>query len=336
MAARETKAYSVSTFGEPLKLVNITLPALKSHEVEVKIKACGICLSDVDIVEGKYSYWKLPCVAGHEGVGEITAVGEDVKTLKIGQLVGCGVWRDSCGNCSSCNKGKDNACAHRELMFQNKSGCFAEYVHIDYRYAFPIPDGYPFEYAGVLMCAGQTTFAPFQAQNILPGHRVGVFGVGGLGHLAIMLAKAYGTEVTAISTSLSKEEDCKKLGSKYFVNVKDPESVKARAGSLDFVLSTAPASDWGPIFQLLAPGGKLIIIGAATSLNIPVMDLVMNQKAVVGSAASNRGSTTDMLRFVHLHSIFPQIEKFPFSQINEAIQRVKENKVRYRAVCFFD
>jgi len=338
------KGYAAQKGGAPLVEYVFDAPELKAHHVEVKIKACGVCRSDVDAVSGMYDslgLYQYPLVTGHEGVGEIVALGKDVHHLTKGQLVGLGVFRNSCEHCKYCLTGKNNICTAAEMMFAaTNKGCLAEYVRINSKFAFPIPSGIAVEHAGPLMCAGTTTFAPFREYNIKPGDHVGVVGIGGLGHLALQFAKAFGCEVWAFSSSADKEAEAKGFGSHHFINTTVESSSKGAVGKLDFLLMTAGGSrgiSWPYLLSTLAPNGTLVVMGAASHDDIPVsvFPFVFGQKRLVGSAAGSSALTADMLHFSALHKIKPVIEIFPTSKINEAFDRVRSGKVRYRAVVQF-
>jgi len=286
---------------------------------------------------GRYFY---PMVAGHEGVGSVVQVGDLVTYLKPGDLVGLGVYRSSCGCCSFCAEGNTNLCHQRELMFAgNGKGCFSEYVRIEARFAFKLPEGMKIEDAGPLMCAGITVFAPFRNLNITAGSRVGVVGIGGLGHLAIQIAKSFGCEVTAFSTSTNKEDECKKLGAHHFINTNDETSKNSVISKLDYLLMTASGSgvDYKYLMRTLDANGQMVIMGLTGMADIPVnpIDLVLGQKKLSGSAAGSAAIYLDTLRFCSLQNIKPIIQTWPVDKINDAIQTVKSGAIRYRAVVLF-
>jgi len=202
-------------------------------------------------------------------------------------------------------------------------------------WAIKIPDSIPIEKAGPLMCAGTTTYAPFMNWNIRSGQSVGVLGIGGLGHLSLQFAKAYGCEVYALSRGMSKEAESKQFGAHHFVNTEDAAQVKSITGCLDYLMVTAggPNVDLGGLMSTLAPNGTMVIMGLiGTEVKLPMMELIMGQKRVVGVAAGSTTTTKEMLKFAALHKIYPQIEQFPFEKINEAIEHVAQGKARYRAV----
>lgn len=334
-------AWTCKAAGEAVEYLPLELPAIGETEVRVSVKFCGLCASDISAFGPHAAMYKWPLVAGHEGVGIVTEVGSGVKQRREGDRVGLGIYRGSCGDCRWCSMGRDNLCKQKKLMFmQGKSGAFGEVVQIDERYAVPIPDAIPLEYAGPLMCAGTTVFAPFVNHNIRPGDRVGVVGIGGLGHLALRFARAMGCVTTAFSRSDSKKAEAEGFGAKLFVSTGDQEQVKAAAGSQDFLLITASGPDvnWDQLLALLDAGGSLIIMGFTSMAPIPVspVQLISGQKKVCGSAGGSLHVTKSMLDFVAANQCFPQIEVMPVEQINEAMRKVSQNQVRFRAVLKFN
>jgi len=336
----KTKAWQVKTKAGPLELVEIELPPLSDEEVEVKLVASGICASDIDAISGNYppALYPFPITPGHEGVGHVVAVGKLVTTLKIGSRVGLGVYRSCCNSCGNCCNGSTNLCPSKKMMFAlQEKGTFSEIIRIKAQFAFQIPDGFEdLEVVGPLMCAGTTVFSPFKVHNIRPGHKVAVAGIGGLGHLALQFARAWGCEVYALSGSANKAESIKKMGAHHFVDTKKDPNLTSVVGTFDFIIATNSGPDVNipALMGSLTAGGKLILIGFPGFQDIPVspVQLIMMQKTICGSAAGSTGVTSDMLKFAALHNIRPIVEKFPFSHVNAAIARVKDNNVRFRAV----
>jgi len=330
-----------------LTLKEIELPPLQPGDVEVRIVACGVCASDVTILRSPMAIppYKFPLVAGHEGTGIVTEVGAAVQHLKVGDRVGCGVYRGNCGTCHGCYHGADNVCQAKMLMFAHgQPGCFAHHVRLSGRFAFRLPDGMDLEVAAPLMCAGLTTFSPFRQHNIKPGDKVGIVGIGGLGHIAVQIGRAYGCEVFAFTTSPGKADDIRRLGAHHVVCSKEGAAgVKTFAdvaGKLNYILFTASVHgdvDIKQYVQCLAFGGKLILMGfaMAPSLNVGFADLIMGERSIVGSAAGSSGNCIDMLEFCALHGIKPMTEVFPSSDINAVLTKVAKNEVRFRAVLRF-
>eukprot|EP00466_Bigelowiella_natans_P016333 jgi/Bigna1/145567/aug1.100_g20275 len=312
---------------------DVSLPPLKPQDVEVKIICSGVCSSDLAAVHGKFpkAAYPFPIFPGHEGVGVVTEVGSEVKHVAKGDRVGLGVYRYGGKLIFEKNIGF-------VLMYMlNNVGSFSTHCRISSQYAFKIPDSIESEHAGPLMCAGLTTFAPFIEHDIEPGSKIGIVGIGGLGHLSIQFASKWGCEVFALSGSKHKEDSVKKLGAHHFVNTRIDGALKKLTGKLDYIMMTAsgPKVDWAGMINALAPGGKLILMGinAPTPVPIPLLSLILGQRAIVGSAAGSSGVATKMLKFAAFHGIKPMVEKFPFKEINEVIKKVAAGKVMYRAVC---
>jgi len=284
--------------------------------------------------------YEYPIVAGHEGVGIIEVVGSCVSHLKVGDRVGVGIYRECCGNCLDCAEGRTNLCFQKKMMFAGTNkGCFSEHMRLEGKFAFKLPEGIKAEEAGPLMCAGATVFAPFRNHTVKPGQSVGVVGIGGLGHLSLQVARAFGCQVYAFSTSIDKEQECRSLGANIFINTTDPASKASVIGKLDFLMMTASGKgvDYKYLMTTLAPGGKMIVMGASGLEDIPVspVDLILGQKSLCGSAGGSHAIYIDMLKFCALHNIKPIIQTWPVAQINEAIASVKSGKIRYRAVVNF-
>jgi len=222
------------------------------------------------------------------------------------------------------------------MMFKGgNKGAFSEFMRIKADWAIQIPSSIPIEKAGPLMCAGTTTYAPFKVFNVKPGQSVGVVGIGGLGHLSLQFARAWGCQVYAFSRGTSKETEAKHFGAHHFVNSEDPKELAKINGTLDFLMVTAggPGIDFGALMQTLGPNGTMVIMGIiAPELKVSVMELIMNQKRVVGVAAGSTTTSKEMLKFAALHKIYPQTEEFSFDKINEAIDHTASGKARYRAV----
>jgi len=315
---------------------------MKGTEVEVKMLCSGVCASDVDALDKTSYAFKFPMVAGHEGIGLVTAVGPLVRNLKVGSRVGLGVYRDKCGSCTYCHGGDNNICPGRELLFASgKAGAFGEYVRIQAEFAIPIPEPLETTFAAPLLCAGVTVFAPMREHHLTGGDRVGIVGIGGLGHLALQFANKLGCEVYAFSSTPDKADFCKQLGAHHYINMKNPDDVKSAANKLKLIILTSSGDDgldWNALIGSLAPKGRLVLCGIALRRDIPVapISLLLGSKAIFGSAAGSTGLALDMLNFAAFHNIKPMIEKFPIEKVNEVFAKVREGKVRFRAVVCHD
>ncbi len=230
------------------------------HEVEIGITHCGICHSDLHLISNDWGISQYPFIPGHEIIGTITAVGSGVRTLKLGQRVGLGWQSNSCGECEWCSRGLENLCLSMEATCVHRNGGYADRVRANARFVMHIPDSLPGEQAAPLLCGGITVYSPLRDHGINPSSRVGIVGIGGLGHMAIQFARVFGAEVTAFSTSAGKEDEARSLGAHQFVNSRESKAMKEVAGSFDFILNTANADqDWNVYIQALAPHRHVVL-----------------------------------------------------------------------------
>ncbi len=308
--------------------------ALGFYDIEVKITHCGVCHSDIHLIHNDWGISQYPLVPGHEIVGHVVKKGDGVVGLEVGERVGIGWQRSACLRCEWCLKGEEALCPDNQAICVGHHGGYADYIRTDSRFAFPLPENLSSEEVAPLLCGGVTSFTPFLDHAIKPTMKVGVIGIGGLGHMALKFAVAWGCEVTAISSSPNKEKEVKSLGVHHFISNSDPSAMQQAANSLDFIISTANADlDWMSVLQLLRPQGKLCFVGSPPSpINIPAFLLIGSKKTICGSLIGNRTAIRTMLDFCGRNKIGAQVEKFPMSEVNEVLTRVKENKVRYRAV----
>jgi uncharacterized zinc-type alcohol dehydrogenase-like protein len=306
---------------------------LGPDQVEIAVKSCGICHSDVAMLNNEWGFSSYPFVGGHEVVGQIAAVGDRVSTLKIGQTVGLGWFSRSCLTCRPCLGGDQNLCATAEQTIVGRFGGFADRVRAQATWVIPLPDGLDQLKAGPLFCGGITVFNPLIQFDVRPTHRVGVVGIGGLGHMALMFLNHWGCDVIAF-TSESKMDEALQLGATRAVSSRDASKFAALRGTLDFILVTATASlDWQAYIDLLAPKGRLHFVGAVPQpLSLPVFPMILGQKSVSGSPLGSPLNTAIMLDFAARHGIAPMTETFPMSKINDALARLESGKARYRVV----
>lgn len=328
------KAYAADAPGAALKPFEYEPGALKAEEVEIQVEYCGLCHSDLSMLNNDWGITQYPFVPGHEVVGTIAAVGERVTTLKVGQRVGLGWFSDSCMHCTACMSGDHNLCPTAEQTIVGRYGGFADRVRAHQEWVVPLPEGMNAETAGPLFCGGITVFNPIVQFDIRPTDHVGVVGIGGLGHMALRFLKAWGCDVTAFSSSADKETEAKELGAAHFVNSRDPESVKKIAGTLDLILSTVNADlDWATYMAALKPKGRLHFVGVVPNpLSLPVFPMILGQKSVSGSPLGSPATVNKMLEFSARHGIEPVTEFFAFDQVNEALERLHSGKARYRIV----
>jgi uncharacterized zinc-type alcohol dehydrogenase-like protein len=307
---------------------------LGPHEVEIAITHCGICHSDLHLIANDWGISQYPFIPGHEIVGSVAATGAEVTSLQVGQRVGLGWQSNSCGVCEWCTRGMENLCLAAEGTCVHRHGGYADRVRANARFVIPIPDSLDSEHTAPLLCAGITVYNPLRTHGINPSSRVGIVGIGGLGHLAIQFARVFGAEVTAFSTSAAKEEEARALGASHFVNARESKALKEVAGTMDFVLSTINADqDWGVYVQTLRPTGTLCFVGVPPSpISLHAFPLISGLRSITGNPTGSPYRLKEMLDVAARHGIKATTESFPMAKANTAIEKVKKNKVRYRAV----
>jgi uncharacterized zinc-type alcohol dehydrogenase-like protein len=307
---------------------------LGAWQVEIGITHCGICHSDIHLISNDWGISQYPFIPGHEVIGAVTAIGSEVRSLEVGQRVGLGWQSDSCGICEWCSRGMENLCPASEGTCVHRHGGYADRVRANARFVIPIPEALKSEQAAPLLCGGITVYNPLRDHGVNPSSRVGVVGIGGLGHLAIQFAQVFGAEVTAFSTSAAKEEEARALGAHHFVNSRESKALKEAAGTQDFILSTVNADqDWGVFIQALRPTGTLCFVGVPPSpVSVHAFPLITGVRSITGNPTGSPWRLREMLDVAARHGVKAQTESFPMAKANEAIEKVKKNKVRYRAV----
>jgi uncharacterized zinc-type alcohol dehydrogenase-like protein len=260
----------------------------------------------------------------------------DPERLRVGQRVAVGAIAGSCMSCEFCLSGRQQLCAARDdTVLRGHRGGFASSVRAgDWRFAYPVPDAIESQHAGPMLCAGATVFAPFLRHGIRPIDRVGIVGIGGLGHLAIQFANAWGCEVTAISSSASKKDEAHQLGAHHFIATRDTDDLARAAGTFDFLLSTVSADlPWNDYLAALKPQGVLSMVGVPEKvIGLAPMALLPSEKVVSGGVQASRQETLQMLDFAARTGVRPRIETYPMTEINQALARVRSGQARYRAV----
>jgi len=304
------------------------------QEVEIGITHCGICHSDLHLIANDWGISQYPFIPGHEIVGAVMAVGADVHSLAVGQRVGLGWQSNSCGACEWCTRGMENLCPAAESTCVHRHGGYADRVRANVRFVIPIPEALESAHAAPLLCGGITVYNPLRTHGINPSSRVGVVGIGGLGHIAIQFARVFGAEVTAFSTSAAKEEEVRAMGAHNFVNTRESKAMKEFVGTQDFILSTVNADqDWGVFVQTLRPTGTLCFVGVPPSpVSVSAFPLISGIRTITGNPTGSPYRLREMLDVAARHGVKAQIEAFPMAKANVAIEKVKKNKVRYRAV----
>ena len=330
------KALAAHSAGGPLEPFTYEVGPVAPEDVEIEIEYTGICHSDLSMLDNEWGITTYPFVPGHEAIGRITALGDVAQTkgLTLGQRVGVGWMSGSCLYCSQCIQGNQQLCLRGQPTIVGHHGSFATRVRAHWLWAIPIPEPLDSSSTGPMLCGGITVFAPLLHLNMRGTARVGVFGIGGLGHMALMFLKAWGCEVVAFSSSPSKAEEARGFGASKVVNSRSSSEMTPLAGTFDLILITANASlDWGAIINLLAPGGKLHFLGAVLEpVPVQVFSLILGQKSVSGSPTGSRGEIDTMLAFAARHNISPKVEHFPMSKANEAMDHLRAGKANYRIV----
>jgi len=332
MSPSVVHGYMTRAVGQPLEPFTYDAPQLGESDVQVAVSHCGVCHTDVQAIDDYYEITTYPFVPGHEIVGHVCAAGSAVTAIKEGDRVGVGWQGRSCMHCEWCLKGEEQLCMDIvDSATWHPYGGFSTSVTVDHRFAYRLPDSLPSELAALLMCAGITVYSPLRALAGLPPQKIGVVGVGGLGHLAIQFAHALGHHVTAISSSADKEAEARGFGADDFL-LSNRAALKGVTYRFDSLLCTAPGTvEWGRLLAALKKNGRLILVGFP-DVAFNSTDLVAHQLSMTGSFLSSRAGFREMLAFAETHPITAAVEVMPMSQVNEALQRVRENKARYRIV----
>lgn len=328
------KAYAVKEPGGRLEPFEYDPGPLEPDRVEIDVIACGVCHSDLSMINNEWGNSVYPLVPGHEIVGRIAQVGATVKHLKVGDIVGLGWFSGSCMVCNQCLSGNHNLCPNAEQTIVGRYGGFAEKVRSKAEWATPLPAGLDVKKAGPLFCAGITVFNPLVQFDVKPTQRIGVIGIGGLGHLALQFLDRWGCEVTAFTSSDAKREEALQLGADHAVNSRDPARLQQMPESLDFILGTVGADlDWGLYLAALAPKGRLHTVGVVPSpIPAPAFALIARQRSISGSPSGAPATIRTMLDFCVRHRIEPVVEVFPMSRVNEALAHLAAGKAHYRIV----
>lgn len=331
---REIHGLAVHAAGAQLVGYKYDPGELKRNEVEVKITHCGVCHSDAHLIDNDWGVSRYPFIPGHEIVGTVSAVGADVTQHKLGDRVGIGWQADSCGICEWCRQGDEHLCALAQPTCVGRHGGYADAIRVNAKFAIAVPKGLDSENTAPLLCGGITVYAPMRNHGVRPSSRVGVVGIGGLGHMALQFAHAFGADVTALSTSPDKEAETREMGAHHFVNTRDTAEMKKLAGSFDLLLSSVSADqDWQALVSTLRPKGTLCVVGVPPSpMSLQAFPLIAGQRAVSGSPTGSPRDLYEMLDVAARHNVRALTERFPMASANDAIARVKKSKVRYRAV----
>ena len=328
-------AWAAQEAGGKLEPFTYELGQRGASEVDIAVEYCGLCHSDLSLINNDWGNAQYPLVPGHEVVGRIEAVGDGVEHLQVGQRVGLGWNASSCMHCQQCMSGDHNLCSQQQGTIVGRHGGFADRVRCSAEWAIPIPDALDPKAVGPMFCGGITVFNPITQLGIKPTDRVGVIGIGGLGHLAIQFLAAWGCEVTAFSSTADKESQAREMGAHHFITSSDPKALKAVRGRFDAIINTTNVElNWDAYIAALAPRGTLHTVGAVLGAFGPSNGfmLIGGQKSVSGSPLGSPATTATMLDFAARHDVAAQIEVFPMSEVNAALDHLKAGKARYRVV----
>jgi len=336
-------AYAAQDAVSPVAPFSISRREVGPHDVQIEILYCGICHSDLHQIRNEWGNSIFPMVPGHEIVGRVIKTGQHVKNFKNGDLAGVGCFVDSCRTCPSCLAGEEQYCENGMTGTYNAYekdgktptyGGYSTQIVVDENYVLHVSDKLPLEGVAPLLCAGITTYSPLKHVGVKKGDKVAVLGLGGLGHMAVKFAVAFGAEVTMLSHSKSKEADAKKLGAHHLALTSDPGTMKGLQNQFDFILNTVSAPhDYNVYLNLLNTNGTMIVVGAPPApAEIPAFNLIMKRRSIIGSLIGGIKETQEMLDFCAEHNIVSDVEVIPAQQINEAYERMLKGDVRYRFV----
>lgn len=337
-----TKGYAAIAAKEKLQPFSFERRDLGPHDVLITISHCGICHSDIHQTRNEWGISLFPMVPGHEIVGTVSRVGSEVARFKVGDRAGVGCFVDSCRTCPACREGLEQYCDGGTVWTysgQDKAGLitqggYSNQIVVDEHYVLRIPAPLSLAGAAPLLCAGITTYSPLRQWGVGRYHKLAVVGLGGLGHMAVKIAKAMGTEVTVLSTSESKQEDAKRLGAANFAVTSDPQAFTKLQGCFHYILDTVSAPhDYNAYLNLLKTDGTMILVGAPeTPTPVQAFSLIFKRRRLAGSLIGGIKETQAMLDFCAEHQIESDIEMIPIQQVNEAYDRVVRGDVRYRFV----
>lgn len=340
----KTAAYAAESPTSQLAPYKIKRRKVGPNDIEIDILYCGVCHSDLHQARNEWKNTLYPCVPGHEIVGRVTKVGENVQTFKPGDLAAVGCMVDSCRQCESCKEGLENYCEKIPVFTyngkdrktgENTLGGYSTNIVVDKDFVLHISDKLDLPGVAPLLCAGITTYSPLRHWKIGPGKKVGIVGLGGLGHMGIKLAHAMGAHVVMFTTSPSKIQDGKRLGADEVVLSKNPDEMKEHLNSLDFILDTIAAKhDLDPYMDLLKRDGTLCLVGAPKDFKaaVELMRIIFKRKQLAGSMIGGIKETQEMLDFCAEHNITADVEIIPIDKINEAYERMLKSDVKYRFV----
>ena len=338
----KAKAYGAKDESAQFKAMEIDRRDPRPEDVVIEIAYSGICHSDIHTARGEWAGTQYPCVPGHEIVGHVVKVGKKVKKFKLGESVGVGCMVGSCKKCESCKKGEEQFCEKGATYTYNSNekdgsytmGGYSSHIVVNQDFVLKVKKGMALDKTAPLLCAGITTYSPLKRHGAKKGKKVGVVGLGGLGHMAVKIAKAMGAEVTVFSTSANKEADAKKLGAKHFVLSKEADNFKAVTKKFDLIINSVSAShDLTPYLQSLKIDGTMVLLGVPPELSqVSAGALIGGRKRLTGSLIGGIKETQEMLNFCATKKVFSDIELIKAEDINKAYDRTVSGDVKYRFV----
>lgn len=339
----DTLAYAARTASEPLAPFRIARREPGPYDLLIDIHFCGVCHSDIHQARDEWGGSIFPMVPGHEITGVVAKTGERITRFQVGDPVGVGCLVDSCRTCASCGEGLEQYCETGSIGTYNSTekdgvtptyGGYSTRITVDENYVLKIPANVPLDRAAPLLCAGITTYSPLRHWKAGPGKRVGIVGLGGLGHMGVKIAHAMGAEVSVFSHSEKKREDAHRLGADYFHATSDEKIFQELYGKFDLLLNTVSADlDWNPYLGLLRREGTMVMLGAAPKPSpVHAFSLIASRRSLAGSLIGGIRETQEMLDFCGKHGIGSDIETIPIQKINEAYERMMRGDVRYRFV----
>ncbi|MGV8879367.1 MAG: NAD(P)-dependent alcohol dehydrogenase [Sphingobacteriaceae bacterium] len=340
---KAVKSYAAQAADQDIKPFQIDRREPEAHDVEIKILYCGVCHSDIHTARNEWGGTTYPVVPGHEIVGTVTRIGNEVSHFKVGDTVGVGCFVDSCGHCRNCEEDLEQYCengnsqTYNSLLQDKKTityGGYASHIVVTEKFVLNIPEGLPLEKVAPLLCAGITTYSPLKHWNVKKGDQLAVVGLGGLGHMAVKIASSMGAEVTVLSRSEEKEKDALKLGAHHFELTTEAENMKKLANRFDFIIDTVSAKhDYNDYLALLRTNGVMIVLGAPpTPSEVQAFHLIGGRRSLVGSLVGGIKETQEMLDYCAEHHITSDVEMIRMDEVNEAYERTLAGDVHYRFV----
>ncbi|MBB2147292.1 NAD(P)-dependent alcohol dehydrogenase [Pedobacter gandavensis] len=337
------KAYAAHKADKPLEPYQLTRREPGVDDVEIKILYCGVCHSDIHTARNEWGGTMYPTVPGHEIVGKVSRVGANVSKFKVGDTVGVGCFVDSCGHCNNCKDHQEQYCENGHTQTYNSFeqdkktityGGYSTHIVVTQGFVLSISDKLPLEKVAPLLCAGITTYSPLKYWGVKKGDKVGVVGLGGLGHMAVKLAASMGADVTMLSRSPGKAKDAAELGAHHFALTTNEETMKGLANNFDFIIDTVSAEhDYNQYLALLRTNGVMILLGVPpTPADVQAIHLILGRRSLVGSLVGGIKETQEMLDYCAEHGITSDVEMIRMDQINEAYERTLKGDVRYRFV----